>query len=338
MKKLLWALCGMMIVSSPTFAQDQGKISGYMFGDYYYVAANHNKDIEDANGFWMRRIYLTYDKGLSEQFSMRFRMEMSNPGNFTSTSKMTPVVKDAYLKWKKGLNSIVLGISPTPTWDFIEHFWGFRSVEKTPLDLQKFGSSRDFGIAFKGNFDVEKRFGYHLMLANGSSNGTENNDGKKVMLSLSAKTDAGFVVEGYVDYEERPGDSNRYTLQGFAGYKTKRARVGAQFSHQNRKVPGAGDLNLEIGSLFGAAKLTDKVWGFARVDRQFDANPDGAKISYIPFDNSAESTFLVGGVDIRPAKDVHLMPNVEAVIYDKNDAGFTPDTDVIPRFSFYYKF
>ncbi|MFQ5641044.1 MAG: hypothetical protein ACE5IR_23955 [bacterium] len=316
----------------------QGKISGYMFGDYYYMAGNHNEDLEGANGFWMRRIYVTYDKGLSDAFSMRFRIEMNSAGNFSSKSKLTPVVKDAYLKWTNGNHSIYLGISGTPTWGVVEKFWGYRSVEKTALDLQKFGSSRDFGIAFKGALDAKKHVNYHLQLGNGSSNSSENNDGKKAALSLSGKTANGFIVEGYVDFEERPGETNRYTLQGFAGYDNKSFRVGVQFAHQNRQVAGMDDMHMQIGSIFGAAKFSDKVWGFARVDRCFDPNPDGAKISYIPFDATTESTFLLAGLDFIPAKNVHLMPNVEAVLYDENGSGVSPDSDIIPRFTFYYKF
>ncbi len=338
-KKLILVAGLVLAMASGLFAQKEGKISGYMFGDYYYMAANHDADVEGANGFWLRRIYLTYDRALDKQFAVRFRLEMNSAGDFSSKSKLTPVVKDAYLKWKKNQHSIYLGISSTPTWDLVEHFWGYRSVEKTPLDLQKFGSSRDFGVAFKGSFDSEKKFGYHLMFGNGSSNASENNDGKKVMLALTAEPGNGIVLQGYVDFEERPGQTDRYTVQAFAGYKQEAFRIGAQFAHQNRQVgPGLDDLKLQIFSVFGAARLSPKTWGFARVDRQFDPNPAGAKISYIPFDPTSKSTFVVAGVDYRPISNVHLMPNAEFVFYDDNAAGTSPDTDFIPRLTFFYKF
>ena len=88
-------------------------------------------------------------------------------------------------------------------------------------------------------------------------------------------------------------------------------------------------------SLFGAAKLSEKVWGFARWDRVFDPLPDGPGISYLPIDGTAQFNFLLLGIDIMPHKQVHFMPNVELVFYgDKN--GSSPDSDVIPRFTFYY--
>ena len=338
MARSIPGILALLVLAIPVFGQDSGKFSGYMFGDYYYMAAHHNKEIEGRNGFWFRRVYFTYDRGLSEQFSIRFRLEMNSAGDFTSKSKLTPYIKDAYLKWKKGNHSIYLGISPTPTWGLVEKFWGYRSVEKTPLDLQKFGSSRDFGIAFKGALDRHKRFNYHLQLANGSSTGSETNKGKKVLLSLSAKTDNGFVVEGYVDFEARPGKANRYTLQGFAGYAMKTFRIGVHFAHQARQMETGDDLKLNLASVFAVARLSEKVWGFARVDRQFDPNPDGAKISYLPFDPTAKSTLVIAGLDFRPIPKVHLMPNVELVVYDETATGSKPDSDVVPRFTFFYRF
>lgn len=324
-----------LLFACNAFAGD-GKISGYMFGDYYYVAKNHSADLEDRNGFWFRRIYLTYDQGLDDGFAVRFRMEMNSAGDFSSKSKLTPVVKDAYLKWKRSRHSIIVGISSTPTWEVVEKVWGYRSVEKTPLDLQRFGSSRDFGLAFKGSLDAQKRLTYHFMLGNGSSNGSENNEGKKLMLSLGARPLKNVIVEGYVDFEERPGHSDRVTLQAFAAYQAERFRIGAQFAHQSRQVgAGAENLKLQIASVFAAMQLSNRTRAFARLDRTFDPNPDGAKISYLPFDPSAKSTFFLAGVELRPVGTVRIMPNIETVFYDKV-SGNRPDTDVIPRITFYY--
>ncbi len=32
------------------------RISGYAFGDYYWIGANHDRSLEGLNGFWFRRI------------------------------------------------------------------------------------------------------------------------------------------------------------------------------------------------------------------------------------------------------------------------------------------
>ncbi len=317
------------------FAGD-GKLSGYMFGDYYYVAKNHDPEVEDKNGFWFRRIYFTYDNKLSEEWSVRFRMEMNSPGDFTTSTSLDPFLKDGYVKWSRSGHAVILGLSSTPTWGHVESVWGYRSVEKTAVDLYKFGSSRDFGLAAKGKFGVQKKGFYHAMVGNGSSTRSETNSGKKLALAVGYELAPGLTFEAYGDFEERPGRSNRYTGQGFLGYKTETWRAGGQFVHQTRQK-SVGEDELEIVSAFGAIKLGPRVWGFARVDRALDALPGASGISYLPISEASEFTFFLLGVDVAPHEQVHLMPNVEIVTYDDPGAGIaTPDTDVIPRVSFFY--
>ncbi len=104
----------------------EGKISGYMFGDYYYFIGNHHEDLEDTNGFWFRRIYFTYDNKLGDtHFSTRLRLEMTNNGKYSNGEiagdKMDdPTVKDAYLKYKFSDQAVYVGISSTPTMPSVE--------------------------------------------------------------------------------------------------------------------------------------------------------------------------------------------------------------------------
>jgi hypothetical protein len=314
-----------------------GKISGCMFGDYYYISSNHNEHLEGRNGFWLRRVYLTYDQELSDTFSARLRLEMAHPdGLGKSADKAVPFIKDAYLSWKTGNHQVLLGISSTPTWSVVEKTWGYRSVEKTPQDLQKFGNPRDFGIAMKGKLDSAGKFKYHLMLGNGNSNKSENDKGKKVMLSVGFYPTKSVIVEIYGDWVDKPGDTDWTTLQAFVAYKAKKMRLGFQYAHQTRK--GDTDLKLNVGSVFGVFQLSKKVSFLARVDRMFDPNPSGETISYIPFSSEAKSTFIVGGLDFKVHKQVSIMPNIEVIIYHNPGSGDKPTTDVIPRLTFYFKF
>jgi hypothetical protein len=73
-------LSGLM---TATFAQQtSGKLSGYLFGDYYLVSQHHDPAIKGMNGFWFRRVYLTYDQKTGERTAIRFRFEMNSPGDF----------------------------------------------------------------------------------------------------------------------------------------------------------------------------------------------------------------------------------------------------------------
>ena len=312
------------------------KVSGYLFGDYYWLARNHRNSLVDENGFWIRRAYLTFDKPLSESIDSRFRFEVNSAGDFASQRKMEPLAKDAWVRWKyAGNHRLILGLSPTPTWEVIERFWGYRSVEKSMLNLQRMGSSRDLGLALQGGLDRGQKIRYHFMFANGSGTGSELGKGKKGLLSLAFYPTDSFIFELYGDYEDRPANGHLRTLQAFLGYKTSRGRVGVQFAHQTRNNP---NVELDGFSLFGTYKVSPRAYLFGRYDGMFDPNPEGAKIPYIPFDLGADSNLFIGGIDLRVIESFSLMPNFEMVRYGKLRDGIKPDVDFIPRVTFFYNF
>ena len=194
------------------------EISGLLFGDAYAVVDHHDPDIDGQWGFWLRRGYLTVDFALAKAWSARFRLEVNSPGDFESSAKMTPFVKDAWVAWKDKGHELYLGISPSPTFERVEGFWGYRAVEKTPLDLYRIGSSRDFGVAYKGKM-ADGKLVTHAMLGNGAGEGGETNEGKKGMLSVAFLPTKQLVVELYADAEDRPDSTDRTTFHGFAGFK-----------------------------------------------------------------------------------------------------------------------
>jgi len=331
------------LFSTQTFAQvdvgNGGKLSGLAFGDYYWMAQNHNKNVQGDNGFWIRRIYLTYDQKISDSFSARLRFEMSSPGDFVSDSKMIPDVKDAYLRWHKNNQQVLVGISSTPTFGLTEHVWGYRSVEKSPQDLFSYGSSRDFGIAAKGQLGTSGDLHYHFFFGNGNGNKSEVNKGKKFMLSLSYDLTDHVIAQVYGDYNDRPNDVESYTIQGFAAYRSDDLNVGVLYSYQNQtNVFGMQSYDKNLASVFANFQISDKVKGYLRADHLFDRYLAGPNNSYLPFYYDAKPTFLVGGIDLRMDENVHLMPNIEAIAYGKDTLGQTPDADLVPRLTLFYKF
>lgn len=327
------------IVNSALAAQEAPvpKISGYMFGDYYWIVTNHRSDLEGRNGFWFRRIYFTVDESLNETWAIRFRLELNSPGDFRSRANLTPYVKDAYLRWKGGRHEVYFGISPTPTWEVIEALWGYRSVEKTPLDLQRMGTARDFGVAARGSLDKGRKFRYHLMIGNGlGTEGADVDKGKKGFLSLGFYPDDRWVVEVYGDWEDRPGSTDRWTWQAFLAYRTPQFRAGLQYAHQTRQ--GSPNTHLNVGSVFLVVQPTSAVALLARYDRMFDPNPEGDRIAYIPLDPTAKSNLIVAGVDFRLHARVHLIPNIEYVWYDTPPAGSRPKSDLFLRGTVFFEF
>lgn len=340
------ALIGLLLLclyAVPSSAQvsvgDKAELSGLVYSDYYWMAQHHNEEIEGNNGFWFRRVYATYDRDLSGSFSTRLRLEMNSAGDFESGNDMTPYIKDAYLKWENENHEILAGISGSPLFGLTEDIWGYRSVQKAPQDLYDFGSSRDFGIAFKGQLANEGALNYHFFIGNGNGNKPDVDKGKKVSLALAYNITEAFVIEGYGDFNSRTNNPDRYTAQLFGGYQSENLNLGLLYSYQYHEgALGAMPRNLDLVSVFTNFKINDKTKGYLRADHFFDGYRGGSDNSYIPFAEGVESTFLVAGLDVALTEQVYLMPNVESVIYGENILGNIPDIDIIPRMTLSWEF
>ena len=303
----------------------EGKIKGYMFGDYYYVVAADDAvgTPEKQNAFQFRRVYFTYDKEIDDTFSIRYRLEASDKG-FANASKMVPFTKIAQLKWKKGLAGcdVLLGLTGTPTWSISEKVWGYRSIEKTILDLNKIGSSADLGVGLKGK---SGKLGYRLMLGNGPGQKPENDNGKKIYAQAAFQVSDALQLEGYADFNMQPADENQITVKGFAGLKQDKLSAGLEAFMRINKEKGAadGDDQTKTGvSAFGSLGLSDKLKGFGRVDML--TTDDGT--------TTATDMLVIAGLDHMPAKNVHLMPNLYVSLPDG------PDPNIQARLTFYYKY
>ncbi len=313
------------------------KISALAFGDFYWIAANHDETLKDRNGFWFRRLYLTFDKAMTEQLDMRLRFEMNSAGNFTSDNKLEPFAKDAYLRWKfTDQHQTYLGLSPTPTMNVVDEIWSYRFLEKSVLDLHRIGATRDLGLAFRGSLGSAQKVRYHFMVGNGSSTRGETNRGKGTLASLGFYPNDSLILEFYGDYDQRPQQADRNTYYAFLAYKRDWGRLALQYAHQKRK--GDSKVDLDLLSFFGFVNVPSKVTLIGRYDRMFDPNPEGADIPYIPFDPTAKFHFFLTGIDWKVTEEFRLLPNIEVVRYDEREDGTRPATDVIPRMTFFYRF
>jgi hypothetical protein len=314
------------------------RISGLVYADYYYVAGNHRDELEGQNGFWLRRVYLTYDHTLSKAFSLRVRLEMNSKGDFESTGVNTPYLKDAWLKWTLGSHALVFGMAPSPQIEFVEGFQGYRSLEKTPIDLYRWDSSRDLGVVLQGRLGKAQRTSYALQLGNGSGTGSEVDQSKTLRAQLAHRFAAGLVLEGYADWQDRPDGSDVSTLEAFVGWQDAKWQASLQYGRQQRREagPDGADLELEFLSAFAAVQLTPKLALVGRLDRSFDPVPNGETIDYMPFAETARALFGYAGVDVTLAKAVHLIPNLEWTSYGQSPDATTPASDLVPRVTLFF--
>lgn len=318
------------------------KFSGLVFGDYYYFSQDHDPAWEGQDGFWFRRIYFTFDYTFTPRITTRLRLEMNSNGSLAQTS-LTPYVKDAYLRWTfYGRQQLTLGMQPTISIDAVESLWGLRHVEKTPLDLYRWESSRDTGVGAEGPLNASGTLKYRAQFGNDSGSNSETDRFKGGRVAMHYERASGLVADGMYAYSKRENHTDRSTCQALAGFRATRGRVGFLYAHEKRRAGDGGaaeDLLLDIYSGFGAFDLKPRKFSlFARVDRFNDPCPECASIDYLPIDTTAKFTLVLAGAEYFLLPSVRFSPNVEWVTYGAptDPAVARPKDDIVWRATFYW--
>ena len=335
-----------------------GRITGLMFGDYYWYYQWHQDQISSTNptavegqhGVWMRRVYVTYDYAHTETLSTRLRLEANSNGAFAG-GDLVPYVKDAYLKWTyKGKQQLTFGIHPTLTFDWLEGFWGLRHIEKTPADLYRLDASRDFGFTFNGPTPIDG-LSYATQFGNESGNGSETQEGKILRLESRYDRNPAIPFEGFYSFAARPAGQHRHTAQGITGFRRDEARVGIQYLWQARRSGQADvpDQTISIWSGFAVWEfLPKKASLFLRLDHvkgdlgDVETGLPGAdEIDYWLLSSQSPFTTWIVGAEWYLHPVIRLSPNLELVRYahDPDPTTFPGRRhDSILRLTFFWTF
>ncbi len=366
MKKNLFVLMLVLTSINFLFAQEvtnKGRISGYMFGDYFYNVGRDpnistlsnvaNGGKKDLNGVQFRRIYFAYSYDISSKFTSLFRVESDQTSSSnTAGGKLGVMVKDASLTWKNIFDGsdLIFGLQPTPTFDISESFWGHRFLEKTIMDLRGIAPSRDLGIALRGKLGSSGNFRYWLMLGDGSGNAPETDKYKRYYVNLQYLPSKDFTVTAYVDLKSKAAindpnslsnppatlSNNELTYALFAGYNEKEnfslGVEGYIHTTQNGLIKGTDVSNLNgLGfTLYGSYYFSKEVSATGRYD-YFDPNTNSN------YKGDSRNYFLAS-INYQPNQDVTISPNVLVETYESAPNGTTYKASVTARLTFFYKF
>ena len=362
---LVAAFCAVLIL--PVVAGAQGKFSGYMFGDYFYNVARDTSiaklsNVATTNGsksfqaFQVRRIYFAYDNDISEQFVARFRME----GDFTAVegggaAAQKLFIKDAYLRWKNVFtgSDLIFGEQPTPAFDIAETMWGYRSLEKTIMDLRGIISSRDLGISLKGKFDEGGIFNYWVMVANNSSTNTENDKYKRVSLLIQVKPSKNLTATVHGDFKAQanindpkstavpPATIANNVMTGsvflaytepdhflFGGEGFIQSTAHGYLEPAATSLTSRSALGISVYGWYNVSAMVALVGRFDYFDPNSNSNSKGDARNYI-----------IGGVSFKPDKNVSITPNIQVETYESlPNGGRSFDASITGRLTFYYVF
>ncbi len=313
-------------------------ISAYAFGDYYVMLKQHNEALKDLNGLWLRRVYITYESDISDKLKARARLELSSPGNFsTSAASLIPVLKDAYISYQFApLHKLTLGIQDSLSFSNIEKFYGYRHLEKTPFDLYKVRSSRDFALCLSGTFDTAKKFNYSVQYGNYSGNKSETDQYKQVGARFFVNVTPHLLIEVNGDISTISAAKKSYVYQLFAGYRGEWGRVGLSYGQEIVTEDGKDDANYGIFSAFAVAKLGKRFEAVARYDMSADPQLHGQG-DYLIIEKGTQTDLLILGLAWNIHPKFQIMPNVKMVSY-KEVNGIKPGSDTYFNVTFYYQF
>lgn len=344
----------LLLLSGIVFALVSGAHADGVYGDFivdWYYMAGHNLDgsvtedgdtldVEGYNAFQLRRVRMGFKRTLTENLAMDFRLEAGMPdflSNLTGGSATAvPFVKDAHMTWTTGDVNMRFGLQGNPLFTNPESFWGYRSVEKTVLDLQRIEPSRDLGVSVNGSFD---QFRFSLLAGNGNGDKSESYKGKEIFLTAGFVPSPGFLVEAGMAYEAEAEEQTHTTFTGFLGYQGAVFHGGVQYTAYTQDLPeGEDDLDINSLSVFGAVPLSPKVEVLARYD-MVDENPAADGIQYFRMADYAPTNTIIAGVAYTPAANFQIIPNVEYVSYgDPEEEGVeAPDADTIVRVTLWNK-
>lgn len=333
------ALC--LAIAVTAFAQDKkhddGRISLVLFSDAFSVLDHHDSDVNGMNGFWQRRMELTFERQLDTGITGLLRFDYFSPGDFSADGEFVREIMDAYVSHKSDRGTAYFGLTINPLIGSYESFHdGYRAIERIPIDLYKMSGSRDTGIGYKSSLGNKTK--YWAMVGNDSGTASETNKGKAFYLNVNHEISPNLDLNATTVYVDKGGSDHWSTAALFLGYKGSKFEGSLFYGHQTRSLAASSNVSLDVVSMYIAVNASDSVKPFFRADFVNGPVPGADTISYLKMATTASPAVFIAGVDMKISQNVNLIPNLTWVSYSNPTAGPTPGSDLIFRLSVVSKF
>ena len=331
------------------------KISGLVFGDYYYFGENHldtatatTPKWKDQQGFWLRRAYFTYDYNLSPKFTTRFRLEANSNGKLQG-GNLTPYVKDAYVRWTYyGKQMVYLGhravghlqlarglLGPAPHREDAGRPLSARLVARLRRELR--GADRVDEVQLRRA--VRQRLGQRLRdrsRQDASASRSATTPTRASRSRASTATSSG-PRQGRGDL---PGLRRvRGNAVGRAGLQYLRKNIDSGTSRPTRRSTPPRRSARSTSCQKKATVFGRFDWSTATTRRpRAPACPASTASTTCPSTTASTSTSCVAGLEFYLHPSFRVSPNVEFVSYGDGPVGVSIKDDVVYRMTFYWSF
>ncbi len=286
-----------LFLSLPLFAQNTSIIHekeedtyvfGQIFTDFRY---GFQDDFKPRSAFEFTQGVLGYTHTWSDKLQGLIMFDVTRTTHFVSIldsagnplkydyfegSKYTAFLKMAEIKWSVNdwFTLRVGQLLNTQYLTFQDRFWGYRYIDFTYQEKYRLGMPADFGAQF--DFKLKDKLLNQFSVVNGDGPFRYQDVNGKFLYSNNIQyypTDR-ITVKLYADYAPTPdtgsGTADRSVISAFAGYKTDRFRIGAEYTYVFNYT-FAKNLDEYGYSIYGSVVLSDKFQVLARYD-QIDMN------------------------------------------------------------------
>ena len=319
MKKIL------LVVSITGFMFAEGKIGGVTYFDY--------SNTEKASGFNFQRQYFGYGGEVSDQVSYKilFDVGRTNVGAAviekdtsykSEDTRLVVFLKKAQINYKSSFGKFNFGLIGMNTYGIQESNWGYRFIEQSAIDKNKFSATADIGVGFSRS--LIDNLNLSLLFVNGE--GFKKPQGDKYhKIAFNATYGEGNLNknDGYnagVVYTTESTDTDPTTMASvFGGFAGMGLRLGGEYDMLTK-----GSVESNIISVSANYTVRVNIDIFARYD-MVDDNDDTDKNG---------KNYLVTGIILACDGGISVAPNLRMVNYENTEK----DSEIEYKVNFQFKF
>lgn len=293
----------------------EGTIGGVTYFDYTVA--------EETSAFNFNRQYFSYKGVASGQVTYKVVFDVGRTNkNDGEDTRLTAFLKKAQIDYKTSFGKFNFGLIGMNTYGVQEKNWGYRFIEKSSIDKNKFSSSADIGIGFSKS--ILDNLNLSLQVVNGEGYKKPQNDKyHKITFNTTYGERKLNKNDGYnigVVYTTESTDNDPTTMTSvFGGFSGMGIRIGAEYDLQNKS-----GVNSNIISVSANYAINENIDVFTRYDI-FDE------------DSSVEEdgeNYLIAGVLIHCGSGLSVAPNMRMTSFEDN----ANDSETEYKINFQFKF
>ena len=286
MKKLLLLIILFLSVS----VAGEIKFSALAYYEYSFTTDN-NADI--SNQFEFQRVYFGLEKKMSNKLSYKF---LTDVGRISEDGRLEVYLKNAKIDWTTRLGIFIIGMQGLNVFEIQKNTWGYRSIDKTAMNRNKWASSADLGLGYYNHYN---NFHYSVLITNGTGFKLQENDSYKKLSaqafygSSKLNSNSGWNIGGVVTYEPYTDNDYKIVKGVFGGFSSGLIRIGAEF---DQLYNSGFDGSIKIVSGYANIELNNRLNIFGRIDNLTNSN--------------YTNNYFISGISVIPEKGLKIMPNI----------------------------